>query len=106
MALEVLMHSEVVTTLLEASWGTLLLYGALFLAGWWVLNRMAAEEQADRDAMRPPPPEVEADARRKALAWETHCQAERARLEEIGGSRDYDAYLTPIRAQIAAQNQR
>lgn len=106
MFLDALMQTDVVSTLMQASWETLLLYGALFFLCWWFLRRMAAEDQADHEAMCPPPPEVEAEAQRTALAWHAHCAAERARLDEIAGSRDYDAYLAPIRAQIAAQNQR
>lgn len=104
--LTALMQTELVTTLLQASPGTLLLSGALLAVCWWFLSRMNAEERADRQALRPPTPQQQAEADRKARAWDAHCAAERTRLGEIAGSADYDAYLSPIRARIAAQNRR
>ena len=80
---------------------------ALLVFSMWCWRRDTSDRLSRIEAaLRPPDPEVEAEARRKAIAWEAQCKAERARLDEIAGSTDYDAYLAPIRAQIAAQNRR
>jgi hypothetical protein len=80
---------------------------ALFVFGAWCHQRETSTRlSAIEAALRPPDPAVEAEKHRTALQWEGQCRAERARLDELGGDREYDAYLAPIRAQIAAQNSR
>jgi hypothetical protein len=80
---------------------------ALFVFGAWCHQRETSTRlSAIEAALRPPDPAARAAQRRTALQWEVQCRAERARLDELGGDRAYDAYLAPIRAQIAAQNRR
>lgn len=80
---------------------------ALLALGWWYSQRETEQSLARIEAgLRPLDPKVQAEERSKALARDMCCKAEQARLAEIAGAKDYDAYLAPIRAQIAAQNQR